>query len=66
VSSVAEGGIRIAVAPWVAGADFGSVEPELYLAIIEDFRARNIDLGVRRELKLVNGGPAAPAGAARS
>jgi small conductance mechanosensitive channel len=63
VSAVAEGGIRIAVAPWVAGADYGSVEPELYLAIIDDFRARNIDMGVRREFRLVNGTTPVPAAA---
>ena len=55
VSGVAEGGIRITVAPWVAAGDFGSVEPELYLAIIEAFRGREIDMGVRRELRVVNG-----------
>ena len=55
VSGVAEGGIRITVAPWVAGGDFGLVEPELYLTIIEEFRAREIDMGVRRELRVVNG-----------
>jgi small conductance mechanosensitive channel len=60
VSGMGEGAIRITVAPWVAGADFGSVEPELYLAIIEDFRARGIDMGVRRELRLVNGATKAP------
>ena len=67
VSAIAEGGIRITVAPWVAGADFGLVEPELYLAIIEDFRARNIDMGVRRELRVVNGanGAASTPAAAR-
>jgi len=64
VSGVAEGGIKITVAPWVAGADYGSVEPELYLTIIEEFRAREIDMGVRRELRVVNGAATVP-GAAR-
>ena len=61
VSGVAEGGIRITVAPWVAGSDFGMVEPDLYLAIIEEFRAREIDMGVRRELRVVNGTATTPA-----
>jgi small conductance mechanosensitive channel len=61
VSGVVEGGIRITVAPWVAGADYGLVEPELYLTIIEEFRAREIDMGVRRELRVVNGTVATPA-----
>ena len=60
VSGMGEGAVRITVGPWVAGADYGSVEPELYLAIIEDFRARGIDMGVRRELRVVNGATTAP------
>jgi small conductance mechanosensitive channel len=60
VSGVAEGGIKITVSPWVAGADFGSVEPELYLTIIEQFRSHEIDMGVRRELRVVNGVTTAP------
>jgi len=60
VSGMGEGAVRITVAPWVAGADYGSVDPELYLAIIEDFRAREIDMGVRRELRVVNGVAAVP------
>ena len=64
ISGVAEGGIKITVAPWVAGADYGSVEPELYLAIIEDFRGREIDMGVRRELRVVNAATTAPGGRA--
>jgi small conductance mechanosensitive channel len=59
VSSVVEGGgIRINLGPWVAGADAGLVEAELYLAVIEEFRARQIDMGVARELRLVNGSAA--------
>ncbi len=55
VSAVGEGSIRINVGPWVAGADAGAVEAELYLALIEEFRARQIDMGLARELRLVNG-----------
>jgi len=55
VSSVVDNGIRINVGPWVAGADTGLVEGELYHALIEEFRARQIDLGLHRELRLVNG-----------
>jgi len=61
VSGVGEGAIRILVAPWVAGGDVGSVDPELYLTIIEEFRAREIDMGVRRELRVVNGTVTTPA-----
>jgi small conductance mechanosensitive channel len=55
VSSVVEGGIRVNVGPWVAGADAGAVEAELYLALIEEFRAREIDMAPPRELRLING-----------
>ena len=55
VSSVGDNGIRITVGPWVAGGDVGFVEAELYAALIEEFRARQIDLGLYRELRLVNG-----------
>jgi small conductance mechanosensitive channel len=60
VSGLGENGIRITVAPWVKGADVSAVEAELYLTIIEEFRSRAIDLGVRRELRMVAGGPTAP------
>jgi small conductance mechanosensitive channel len=60
VSGLGEGGIRITVAPWVKGADVGSVEAEIYLMIIEEFRSRAIDMGVRRELRMVSGGPTVP------
>src|SRR5262249_22573438 len=60
VSGVGEGGIRITVAPWVPGAEVGAVEAELYQTIIEEFRAREIDMGLRRELRVVNGAASAP------
>ena len=55
VSSVGDNGIRINVGPWVAGGEVGPVEAELYVALIEEFRARQIDMGLYRELRLVNG-----------
>ena len=54
VSAVVEGGIKINVGPWVSGAEAGAVEAELYLALIEEFRAREIEMGVAREFRLVN------------
>jgi small conductance mechanosensitive channel len=57
VSGVGEGGIRITVAPWVAGADTVAAEAELYLAVIEELRGREIDMGVRREFRMVGGAP---------
>ena len=55
VSSVVDGDIRVTLGPWVAGADAIAVEPELYLALIEEFRARQTDMALAREPRLVNG-----------
>jgi small conductance mechanosensitive channel len=55
VSAVGEGGIRINVGPWTTGARALAVEAELYLALIEEFRSREIDMAMARELRLVNG-----------
>ena len=62
VSAIGDAGIRIAVGPWTRGADVGSVEGELYQALIEEFRGRAIGMGVpRREIRVVNGTPATAA-----
>jgi small conductance mechanosensitive channel len=61
VSAIGESGIRINVGPWVAGAQTGMVEAELYLALIEELRARDIDMGARREFRVLNGAPAVAA-----
>jgi small conductance mechanosensitive channel len=51
IAGVSEVGIGIAVQPWVAVADYGPVEGELYHALLDRFRAQNIQLG-QRELRL--------------
>jgi small conductance mechanosensitive channel len=57
VTAVDDAGIRINVGPWARGADAPDVEAELYRALIEEFQARDIGLGVRRrEIRVVNGG----------
>jgi small conductance mechanosensitive channel len=61
VSAVGEFGIRINVGPWVAGADFGVVDGDIYQGLIEEFRRRGIGTAVpRREIRVVNGAGAAP------
>jgi small conductance mechanosensitive channel len=63
VGAIGEGAIRINVAPWVAAGDFGPAGAELYVALIEEFRARDVNMGVSREIRVVNG--AAPLAAVR-
>ena len=55
VSELADSAVLIAVKPWVAVADFGSVEGELNLAIAAALRAQRIALPVpQREVRLLN------------
>jgi len=57
VTAIDDAGIRINVGPWAKGADAADVEAELYRALIEEFQARDIGIGVRRrEIRVVNGG----------
>ena len=57
VFAIGDAGIQINVNPWGSAADAGGLEGELYQALIEDFRARGIGIGVpRREIRLLNGG----------
>ena len=56
VSAVGDFGIRVNVGPWVAGADYGAVDGDLYQALIEEFRRQGIGMAVaRREIRVVNG-----------
>src|SRR5438445_2736 len=55
IAQVTESGIRVAIEPWVRVVDVGVVEAEIYRALVQEFRARQIDLGVmRQEVRLVN------------
>ena len=54
VVSLAESAVQIAVRPWVAVADFGSVIDELSRAIVEDCRRRGISIPYpQREVRLI-------------
>jgi small conductance mechanosensitive channel len=55
IAQVTESGIRVAIEPWVHVVDVGVVDAEIYRALVQEFRARQIDLGVmRQEVRLVN------------
>ncbi len=55
IAQVTESGIRVAIEPWVRVVDAGAVDAEIYRALVQEFRARQIDLGVmRQEVRLVN------------
>ncbi len=54
VVMLGDSAIQIAIKPWVGIADFGSVEGELNLAIIESFRQRGISIPFpQREVRLI-------------
>ena len=62
VSLLGDSSINIAVKPWVAVPDFGAAQGEIYQAILDQFRARKIDIPYpQRDIHLLNGAPANPA-----
>ena len=62
VSLLGDSSINIAVKPWVAVPDFGAAQGEIYQAILDQFRARQIDIPYpQRDIHLLNGAPATPA-----
>jgi len=55
VAQITESGIKIGIEPWVRVVDVGAADAEIYGALVEEFRARRIDLGLaRQEVRLVN------------
>ncbi len=55
VSTLADSSINIAVRPWVAVPDYGAAQGEIYQAILEEFRARNIQMPFpQREIRILN------------
>ena len=55
VAQITESGIKIGIDPWVRVVDVGAADSEIYGALVEEFRARRIDLGLaRQEVRLVN------------
>jgi small conductance mechanosensitive channel len=57
VSALADSAVNIAIAPWTSVADFGPAQAEIYQAILEEFRAKNIEIPFpQREVRLLNQG----------
>jgi small conductance mechanosensitive channel len=55
IAQITESNIRIGIGPWVRVVDVVAAEAEVYRALVQEFRARRIDLGVApREIRLVN------------
>lgn len=55
VTMLADSAISIAVKPWVAVADFGPAQAEIYQAIVEQFRASKVEIPFpQREVRLLN------------
>src|SRR6266852_3577701 len=55
VAQITESGIKIGIDRWVRVVDVGAADAEIYGALVEEFRARRIDLGrARQEVRLVN------------
>jgi small conductance mechanosensitive channel len=56
VGLLGDSSINISVRPWVAVPDYGAAQAEIYQAIIDQFRSRNIQIPFpQREVRLVNG-----------
>ena len=56
ISLLADSSINIAVKPWTAVPDFGPAKAEIYQAIVEQFRARNISIPFpQREVRMLDG-----------
>ena len=56
IAMLADCSINIAVKPWTSVADFGPAQAEIYQAIVEEFRARNISIPFpQREVRLLDG-----------
>ena len=55
VTMLADSAINIAVKPWVTVADYGPAQAEIYQALVERFRERNISIPFpQREVRMLN------------
>jgi small conductance mechanosensitive channel len=54
VTALADSGMTLTVGPWVAVAEYEAAQVELYKALVEEFRARDIAIPVpQREVRLL-------------
>jgi len=59
VAALADSAVQISINPWVAVADYGVVEGELYVAIVAELRRRGIGIPYpQREVHLLGAGAA--------
>lgn len=55
IEALADSSITLGVSPWVTVPDFGPAQLEIYQAIVEQFRARGIEIPFpQREVRLLN------------
>ena len=58
VITLADSAVQIAIKPWVAVADYGTVAGELNLSLVEQLRQRGISIPYpQREVRLIGGRP---------
>jgi small conductance mechanosensitive channel len=56
IGQVLDGGVKLAIAPWVRVPDVGPADSELYLALLEQFAMHSIPLGTApTDVRLLNG-----------
>ena len=56
VGQVLDGGVKLAIAPWVRVPDVGPADSELYQALVEQFATRSISFGtVPTNVRVLNG-----------
>jgi len=62
VATLGESSVGIAVKPWVSVADYGPASAEINQAILEEFRAKGIEIPFpQREVRILNGDAEIPA-----
>ncbi len=67
ITSLGDSSVNIAIKPWVAVPDYNSVAAELNQAVLETFRAKQIEIPFpQREVRLLGGGNGAETLAAAS
>ena len=58
VTMLADSSINIAIKPWTAVGDYGPAQAEIYQAIVEQFRANNIEIPFpQREVRMLTATP---------
>jgi small conductance mechanosensitive channel len=57
VATLADSAVQIAIKPWVAVSDYGTIEGELNVAVVEVLRRRGVAIPFpQREVRLIGGG----------